>query len=355
MKIAHVDDETWDSGLTEYALSLARAQAGAGHDILFFAPAGSHAEAKAGKYGLKTVRFPKNKLGSAGAMRAITAFRPDVINAHTGSSHSWAAVMTAFMSGRTSLIRTRADARPMRKKPFSSMLWGRTGGFIGANSRITEEFRSVFGSKARSAAILQGIADCAAKPAPKAGGYPTIGVIGRLDPVKGHECAIKAFALISKELPQARLRIAGEDKNVKAADLKALCARLGVADRTEFYGLLPDIEKFMAGCDAGMVPSLGSEAVSRSAIEWQRAGRPVLASRVGGMEDLVENGTSGILLPPGDEQALSAALLRVLASPEKTREMGTAARGRYEALFTLEKFAGDTISFYESTLRDTAH
>jgi len=186
MKIAHIDDESWDSGLTEYALSLAKAQAEAGHEIRFFAPAGSHAEGKAAKYGLKTVCFPKNKLGSAGAMRAIVSFRPEVINAHTGSSHSWAAVMPAFLSGKTALIRTRADARPVRKKPFSSMLWGRTAGFIGANSRITEEFRSVFGGRPRSAVILQGIADCAAKPAPKTPGAPTIGIIGRLDPVKGH-------------------------------------------------------------------------------------------------------------------------------------------------------------------------
>lgn len=354
MKIAHIDDEIWDSGLTEYALTLAKAQTEAGHEVLFFAPKGSHAEAKARHIGLKTALFPQNKLASGGAMRALLAFKPQVLDAHTGASHSWAAVMTAFLPGKTALIRTRADARPVRKKPLASILWARTSGFIGANSRITGEFRALFHEAPPSATVVQGIADRKTPP-DEPGSGATIGMIGRLDPVKGHECAIKAFALLVKELPQARLHIAGEDKNIKAADLQNLCGKLGVADKVKFSGRLPDIEEFMDGCALGIVPSLGSEAVSRSAIEWQRNGRPVLASRVGGMEDLVDNGVSGLLLPPGDAQALSAALLRLLSAPDKIRGMGAAARARYEKLFTPRKFAEDTLSFYEATLRHTAH
>ncbi|HOX23926.1 MAG TPA: hypothetical protein PLL10_10705, partial [Elusimicrobiales bacterium] len=96
MKILHLDDESWDSGLTEYALSLAQAQRKAGAQCLFGAPKDSHAFQAAQKAGLHVLDIG-GKWANAGAiLRAALQFRPKIINAHTGSAHSFGAFLKFF-------------------------------------------------------------------------------------------------------------------------------------------------------------------------------------------------------------------------------------------------------------------
>ncbi|HOX22465.1 MAG TPA: glycosyltransferase [Elusimicrobiales bacterium] len=84
-------------------------------------------------------------------------------------------------------------------------------------------------------------------------------------------------------------------------------------------------------------------------MEWLCAGRPVLASAVGGLPDIVQDGC-GALLPPGDARALAEAACRLLAEPAEIGKAAAASRKRYEQLFTLEKFAAETYDFYMTVL-----
>jgi len=293
-----------------------------------------------------------DKWAAAGkTLGAIRTFSPEVINAHTGSAHSFGAFAKLFSATpRPALIRTRADARPLRRKPLSGPLWACTDGFIGANSAIVESFRALYPSSPASRLVLQGIADCCQAPQTEAPPR-TLGMLSRLDPVKGHAAAITALKTLRQKFPEIKLRIAGQEQNVKASELKELAAELGLESAVSIEGFVEDKRAFLAACDIGLVPSLGSEAVSRAALEWMCAGRPVLASSVGGLPDLVKNGETGFLVPPGEPKALAEAAAKLLGSPEACRTMAANARRRYEELFTLEKFAAETYDFYTETVR----
>ena len=102
----------------------------------------------------------------------------------------------------------------------------------------------------------------------------------------------------------------------------------------------------------GVVPSLGSEAVSRATLEWMALGRPVVASRVGGIPDMVEDGVTGLLVEPGDSDALQDALLSLLNDPKLAERLGRAGRARWEESFGLTRFYEDTQRVYNEA---TAH
>ncbi|MDD5658005.1 MAG: glycosyltransferase, partial [Elusimicrobia bacterium] len=91
-------------------------------------------------------------------------------------------------------------------------------------------------------------------------------------------------------------------------------------------------------------------AVSRAALEGMAAGRPVVASRVGGLPDLVADGETGLLVPPGDAGALAAALGRLAGEPQFAARLGSAARRRCAERFSLERFGADTEGLYGELL-----
>src|SRR5262249_32078704 len=131
---------------------------------------------------------------------------------------------------------------------------------------------------------------------------------------------------------------------------RSLSAELGPRKLEGFVrmlGYVADRWDFLAGCRIGVVASTGSEAVSRAALEWMAAGRPVVASRVGGLPDLVLDDVTGLLTPPGDAVALARALQSLLDDSGRAEAMGLAARQRWEKHFSPAPFYQATQAVYE--------
>jgi glycosyltransferase involved in cell wall biosynthesis len=179
---------------------------------------------------------------------------------------------------------------------------------------------------------------------------PVVGVLGRLDEVKGHLTLIEAASRIAKEFPSLSVRCAGSDPNGRLSALAARAMDLGLDSRVRFLGRVPDAGAFIDACRIGVVASSGSEAVSRAALEWMRQGRPVVATRVGCLPDLVEDGETGLLVPPNDPAALADALARLLRDGALAAEMGRRGRERFLAQFSLDRFASETERVYGSLL-----
>lgn len=344
MNILHIEDEPWDSGIAHYALTLAAAQLAAGHALEFWGRANSPVLDEAKKLGL-TVRGWDG--GAAGALalpnqrREADAFAPDVINAHTGSAHTLA-LWLAFKRPAV-VVRTRGDARPPTSNPLTRLVAGRTAAFIAVNSDLETSIKAAFpGAKvARVPQGIEGPAHSALLPA-----APVAGVIARFDRVKGHEILIDAVAKLKDSTPALRARCAGDGKLVER--LRWQLKPAGLEKVVELPGYAPDKWAFMASCRFGVVPSLGSEAVSRATLEWMAAGRPVLASAVGGIPDLIEDGVTGTLVPPGDAGALAGALDALIRDPQKAEEMGRAGRERWERQFGLKTFYQSTQRIYDA-------
>ena len=345
MNILHLEDEPWDSGIAHYAVTLAAEQARRGHRVALWGVTGSPLIKAAADQGLPTRTWlpgPSGWLEIPALRREAAAFAPAVINAHTGSSHALALMLAPKGAA---VIRTRGDARPVQATSLTRWSAGRTKVFIAANTEIREQLEAAFPG-ASTRLVPQGIEgpdDAAEMP-----GMPIVGMIARMDPVKGHDVLLDAAILMKSRIPGLKILCAGE-----GPQLKRLSWRLqpqGLDAVVRFLGRVPDRWTFLAGCRVGVVASLGSEAVSRAALEWMAAARPLIATNVGGIPDLVEHGVTGLLVAPGDAGALAKAIEHLLAEPAHAEEMGRRARERWEERYSLEPFLRNTQEVYDQAI-----
>ncbi|MBI4425602.1 MAG: glycosyltransferase family 4 protein [Elusimicrobia bacterium] len=350
MRIAHLVDEPYDSGIAHYALAAARGLRDAGHDVEVWGRPGLFPLQEAQRAGLRT--RPIAGIADLWSVRKAIRLRGiELLNAHTGSSHTLAVALAQSTPRGPRVVRTRADARPVKLNPGGRVLWARTAGFIAPTERILGEFRQVY-PKARcpSAAVYPGFDSPGAAPEPR--GAWRVGMVARLDPVKGHEDFLRAAALAAQRFPEAQFAVAGREENVRKGQLEALVSNLGLRGRVEVLGHVEDALAFMASCHIGVIASTGSEAVSRVAVEWMSLGRPLIATSVGCLAEFADQGRSASLVPPGDPRALGAALTALLGDPAERRALGRRARERFEAAFALPRFVRETEGFYNRLLAD---
>ena len=136
-----------------------------------------------------------------------------------------------------------------------------------------------------------------------------VGVVARLDPEKGHPTLLEAWPLVLQQVPNAYLLIVGEGAQREA--LERQVADLRIAHRVVFTGRRDDVPAVTAALDCAVLPSY-REAQGLTILEAMALGRPVVASDVGGIPEMIEDGVSGLLVPPHDPAALAAAISRVL-------------------------------------------
>lgn len=154
-------------------------------------------------------------------------------------------------------------------------------------------------------------------------GGPVAGTVGRLVPIKGHAWLIRAVPHVVAEFPEACFVFVGDGP--LRGELAQLGNALGVASHLKFLGMRQDIPDCLAALDLFVFPSL-NEGMGRALIEAMAAGLPVVATRVGGIPDVVVEGTNGLLVPPQDERALAAAVLTLLRDRRRMAAYGKAGK-----------------------------
>jgi glycosyltransferase involved in cell wall biosynthesis len=167
-------------------------------------------------------------------------------------------------------------------------------------------------------------------------GVPVIGMVGRLiEPEKGLAVLLEGMArLAGPPAPlSCQLLIVGEGPARR--QLHDLCARLGILSRVAFAGMRRDIADLLPLFDVFVMPSL-SEGFGIAIVEAMAAGRPVVASAVGGIPEIVKQGETGLLVPPGDPVALAAAIRDLLTQPDRARALGACGRQRARERFSIE-------------------
>lgn len=174
-----------------------------------------------------------------------------------------------------------------------------------------------------------------------------IGTVSRLERQKGTAHLISALARIHHECPGARLLLVGDGSMRR--DLERLAVSLGVRDKVVFTGALLDPGDALECMDMFALPSF-REALPMAVLEAMARAKPVVATAVGGVPEAVVHGETGLLVPPGDDAALASALLTLASDPEKRREMGALGRTRFEASFTADAMARQTLEVYRRVL-----
>ena len=177
---------------------------------------------------------------------------------------------------------------------------------------------------------------------------PLLVAVGRLRPPKDFDTLLRALAL----LPDAQFDAAIVGDGPQRRELEALLVQLGLEERVRLEGERRDVPALLARADV-FVLSSRSEGLPVSVLEAMAAGLPVVASAVGGVAELVLDGETGVLVRPGDPEALAAALGPLLADPALRRRLGDAGRARAEAVFDLEACRRAHVELYLRELART--
>ena len=349
MRILQMVDVPGDSGLAHYALVLGQGLKARGHQVWVSTIPGQKPWIKAGRLGLAAVPLATWK--SLPKLRQFLIREGvELINAHTGKTHTLA--VTAALGLRIPVVRTRSDARPVQNSMGSRFLYPRTIRIIAAADYIRQDFITTLELPSHQVVtIMQGVDTEVFTPAPLPE-PPVIGIVARLDPVKGHRYLFEALALLRPQEAVVRLKVIGQPENIKEGALRALAARWGVERFTDFLGYQSNVASVMQTCSIGVIASTGSEAVSRVALEWMACGRPLVATRVGCLPEVVSNRQTGILVDPKDPGDLAKALATLLNDPVQAQAMGRRARQRVEERFSLPVFIGRTEALYAQAWRE---
>lgn len=188
-------------------------------------------------------------------------------------------------------------------------------------------------------------------PRPPLSPPPTVAFAGRMDRGKGADLLLKAFSRLSKKIPEARLILAGDGPDL--GDLKTLASELGLSRRAVFTGhlLRRDMERLFQTAWVQAVPTRCMEAFGNVAAEAIMRGTAVVASEIGGLSEIVQGGTTGLLIPPGDVDALTDALAVFLQDREMAERMGRAGRAFALRHFDPEAYLDRIIGLYETLIR----
>jgi glycosyltransferase involved in cell wall biosynthesis len=181
-----------------------------------------------------------------------------------------------------------------------------------------------------------------------------VGVVANLRPVKGLDTFVRAASILKSAHPNLTFHIAGEGP--LRPNLESMARERALGDRIVWEGSVTDIPRFLAGLDVTVLPSR-SEGMSNALLEYMAAGKAIVATSVGGNSQLIENGIHGLLVPPDDPDALSAAVGHLLNDSDFANRLGQAARWRVEERFSREAMLRRFESFYVSLIgaQDSQH
>lgn len=174
-----------------------------------------------------------------------------------------------------------------------------------------------------------------------------VGSVGWLTEVKGHKFLIEALARLKPQHPRLHVVILGSGR--LREPYLALAEQLGVGNAVHLLGERQDVPDCLAAMDLFVLPSL-NEGMGRALVEAMAAGRPVIASNVGGIPAIVEDQRTGLLVPPGDVVALAEAIEELLAQPDRAKAMGVAASHSIGAKFGAQSMVQAVEAVYETAL-----
>jgi glycosyltransferase involved in cell wall biosynthesis len=276
----------------------------------------------------------------------LTRRRPRVLHTH---------LVHADVYGQIAGAMARVPLRLSTKHGFN---WFREGRFFGLADRAVASLAHVH------IAISQGLAHYLSEiegfeesgfeivhygiagrdsVAPYAGGEPRLLCVGRLIPVKGHLVLLRALAQARGRVPELVLDVAGQGPLEPA--LRAYANELGLAESVRFLGFVSPIQGAIESAAGVVVPSLG-EGFGMVALEAMERGRPVIASDVGGLPEIVADGETGFVVPAGDAEALADAMVALASDLLRAAAMGEAGRVRALEMFTQERSTAGIEALY---------
>ena len=176
-----------------------------------------------------------------------------------------------------------------------------------------------------------------------------LGTVANLLPLKGYEVMLEAFPVILAAVPTAHYLIIGGGATEYCARLKAIAVERGVGERVHFVGFQESVVSYLSILDLYVHPSL-KEAFGLAVVEAMAMGKAVVATTTGGLPEVVAQGETGVLVPPGDVEALAATVVSLLKDRARREQMGRNGRARAQERFSLDASVMQMEQFYGEVL-----
>ncbi|MDD5552401.1 MAG: lipopolysaccharide heptosyltransferase II [Candidatus Omnitrophica bacterium] len=243
-----------------------------------------------------------------------------------------------------------------RKHPFSfAMGWGRR--VIVLSNVIARHMIEDFGVPHERIKLVPRSVDLEKfryiSPDKKRKNEFSVGIIGRLTPLKGHLHFIKAMAYVARSVPHLKVWVIGDAPRSKEAykeQVHVLVKRLGLWHCTQFLGNQRDIPAVMANLDLLVLATTAHEAFGRVIIEAQASGVPVIATRVGGVVDIIEDKKTGLLVSPADPAGIAQAAIKIYKDAQFGRLLAENAYKKVKEKYSIGLMADNTLKVYKEAL-----
>lgn len=356
MRLLFVSEATgWTGGANQIWLT-AQELKKRGHDILVACNENGELSDRLKAAGIDTRHFRIRqdydvpsalKLG-----RMAKDWKADLVHAHHPKAHAMA-LLAAKLCGVKS-IATRRVIKPINRNPFSRYKYASKGisRYVAVCQAAADELHAVGVERERISVIPSGIqmerfeVSREARSVLRDWRPWRVVMVAHWAPIKGHEFLLKAAALNKDKLPNVVYRLVGR----QTQELRPLAESLGIADRVEILGERKDVPQQLAQSHLYAMPSL-QEGIGGACIEAQAGLLPVVASRVGGLPQVIDDGRTGWLVPPGDPQALADAIAKVFADYAAAERMAQAGYEKVRKEYALEAVVDRLEAFYQECCR----
>jgi len=300
--------------------------------------------------------------------RALKRLRPEVIQAHDAQGVAMVALARSLarLNPQPKFVMSRRVDFHIRRNAFSRWKYSQVDRFLCASEAIRLMLIEDGVSPEQTATVHEGIdlrkvANCQGLDLhrefrlPK--GVPIVGNVAALVPHKGQQFLIEAAAIVVTQIPDVRFVILGAGE--LESQLRKQIAKLKIDRNVLLGGFRPDVLSLQKSFDLFVLSSI-TEGLGTTLLDAMALSRPIIATRTGGIPEVIIDGKTGLLVPPRDAQSLASAIVALLRDPGRRARLGTEASLRAEKQFSSEQMIKQTLEAYSRSvdmplLKDTDH
>jgi glycosyltransferase involved in cell wall biosynthesis len=350
LSIVHTESSCGWGGQEIRILAEAEGMVRRGHRLTLICPREARIHTAAIARGLEVVALPiarKNPKGLLALLAWLLRHGSgiDIVNTHS-STDSWLAALAAsLLPGAPPLVRTRHVSSPVSKGRSSFWLYQKAVRHVVVTGEaVRQQLHRDNGFALESMTSVPTGIDLArfvpgdphaARGKLGLADVPTLGIVATLRNWKGHFYLLEAFALLRTAFPDWRLVFVGDGPQLRNLERRVL--ELELADRVTLVGNRDDVPDWLNAFDLFVLPSYGDEGVPQSIMQAMACGLPVVSTPVGAIAEAVVPDETGLLVPPKDDHALSAALGRLMGDHGLRARFGAAGYARAQARFGSER------------------
>ncbi|WP_022852609.1 glycosyltransferase family 4 protein [Thermodesulfatator atlanticus] len=326
-----------------------------GYSVALAAPEESKIAKKAKKHNIKVFEIPIHQRSlkiTLNLRNIVQKHNIDIIHTHS-SRDSWHGLFVKKLTNKI-LVRTRHLSTPVKRNFFSKILYSSADYLITTGRHIKEYFITVFPEiSSRIESIPTGIdieKFCPNSDLPFfKKGEVVLGCVSVLRSWKGHRYLIPAFKELVQKVSDIKLIIVGDGP--QRNNLINMVKELGLTEKVEFLGYQEDIPDILAVIDIFIHPSTGHEGVPQAVLQALAMKRPVIATNVGAIPEVIIHKQTGILIPPANPGEIKNAIFWMMKNPDLAKKLGENGRKLVEEKYSLDKMVDKIEKIYQELIR----